>query len=153
MAYVETRVRLLKRHSTAQMLGAPHMAPNTWALSDKYAIYTRQLIPQSTRGFHCSFFLRTGKVVEWEIICIHTWGAPMNYAPMEGPVHKRAALLEQGYFVGVQYPSVLIQRKKDKKVIACSSKKVVVYESAYTISLDQMVEKGMLAKDVRNAAV
>ena len=77
----------------------------------------------------------------------------MGYAPMEGPVYKRASLLEQGYFVGVQYPSILIQRKRDKKVIVCSSKKVVVYESAYTIPLDQTVEEGMLAKDVRNAAI
>ena len=153
MAFVESRVRLLKRHSTAQMLGAPHMKPNTWALSDKYAVYTRQFLPQSTRNFHCSFYLRTGKVVEWEILFIHVWGAPADYAPMEGPVHKRAALLEQGYFVGMQYPSVLIQRKKDEKVIICSSKKVVVYESAYTIALDQMVDKGVIAKDVRHAAI
>lgn len=153
MAFVESRVRLLKRHSTAQMLGAPHMKPNTWALSDKYAVYVRQFLPQATRNFHCSFYLRTGKIVEWSILFIHVWGAPVHYAPMDGPIHKRASLMKEGWFVGMQYPSALIMRKEDNKVIICSTKKIVVYESAYTIALDQMVETGAIAEEVRNAAV
>ena len=75
MAFVESRVRLLKRHSTAQMLGAPHLGPEFWALSDKYAVYVRQFLPQATRDFHCSFFLRTGRIINWKILFIKNFGA------------------------------------------------------------------------------
>ncbi len=68
-------------------------------------------------------------------MAIHVFGAPCAYAPMDGPIHKRAARTEEGYFVGVQHPMVLILRKHDFKLISCSRKKVLVYESIYTLPL------------------
>ena len=101
MAFVESRVRTLKRKSTAQMLGAPHLPKDSWALSDKYASYTGQFLPQSTCNFHCSFWLRTGTVIQWDIICLYNFGAPLTYGFAEGPVHKRSAIAGEGYFMGV----------------------------------------------------
>jgi hypothetical protein len=83
MAFVESRVRLLKRHSTAQLLAAPHLPKSCWALSDKYAIYTRQFLPQTTRNFHCSFYLRTCKVVDFKILFIKNFGAPVDFSPLD----------------------------------------------------------------------
>jgi hypothetical protein len=40
-------------------------------------------------------------------------------------------MTEEGYYVGVQHPMVLIIRKRDMKLISCSKKKIAVYESAY----------------------
>jgi hypothetical protein len=54
---------------------------------------------------------------------------------MDGPVHKRASRTEEGYVVGVQHPMVLILRKSDLKLISCSRKKIMVYESIYTLPL------------------
>ena len=54
---------------------------------------------------------------------------------MTGPVHKRAEMTEEGYFVGVQHPMVLIIRKRDMKLISCSKKKFVVYEQSYILPL------------------
>jgi hypothetical protein len=54
---------------------------------------------------------------------------------MTGPIHKRAEMTEEGYFVGVQHPMVLIIRKKDMKLISCSKKKFVVYEQSYILPL------------------
>ena len=54
---------------------------------------------------------------------------------MEGPVHKRAEMTVEGYFVGVQHPMVMIIRKSDMKLISCSKKKFVVYEEAYITPL------------------
>jgi hypothetical protein len=58
------------------------------------------------------------------------------YAPPEGPVHKRAAVTLEGFFVGVQHPMALIIRKSDMKLISVSKKKVKVYESMYTVPLN-----------------
>ncbi len=66
---------------------------------------------------------------------IHVFGAPCAYAPVEGPVHKRASRTEEGFYVGVQHPMVLVLRKHDLKLISCSRKKIVVYESTYTLPL------------------
>jgi hypothetical protein len=46
-------------------------------------------------------------------------------------VHKRAALTEEGWFVGVQWPMALVMRKSDMKVISVSRKKLAVHEGAH----------------------
>jgi hypothetical protein len=75
--------------------------------------------------------------------------------------NARASRTEEGYFVGVQHPMVLILRKHDMKLISCSRKKVIVYEALYTLPLslsssqleshlhqDAKGNKGQLVDDV-----
>ena len=70
-------------------------------------------------------------------MCVYVFGAPCKYAPMSGPVHKRAELTEDGYFCGVQYPMAMVLRKSDMKLLSVSTKKFKVYEAAYCAPLDQ----------------
>ncbi len=49
---------------------------------------------------------------------------------------KRAPIAEQGYFLGYQWPAMLVLRISDGKVISVSRQKVRVYESAYIGPLD-----------------
>jgi len=58
---------------------------------------------------------------------------------MEGPVHKRANLTEDGFFVGVQHPMAMVLRKRDMKLMSVSTKKIKVYESAYIGPLGKAV--------------
>ena len=58
---------------------------------------------------------------------------------MSGPVHKRAALTCEGFYVGTQHPMALVLRKHDLKLISCSTKKIVVYESPYIAPLSQVL--------------
>ena len=139
MAYAESMVRTVKRRSTAMMQGAPHLGPMYWALCDKYSVYLHDFLPISSRGFSCPYSLRTGRVVPWNILCIHVMGAPLVFAPMEGPVHKRGAMSQEGWFVGIQWPAALVKRKSDGKVLNVSRKKIHVYESAYLAPLDQRI--------------
>ena len=54
---------------------------------------------------------------------------------MSGAEHKRGQLTEWGWFLGIQWPFVLVGTKvdnwKDCKIINVSRKKVKVYELAY----------------------
>ena len=59
------------------------------------------------------------------------------FAPIDGPIHKRAPINEEGYFLGYQWPATLVLRKSDGKVIMVSRQKVRVYESAYTGPLNE----------------
>ena len=131
VAFVETAHRVVGQRSRAMMINAPHLPPWCWALADKYAVYTGRFLPQSTRNWLCSYYLNTGKVPNWRALCLHVFGAPCRYAPPLGPVHKRAQVTEEGYFVGVQHPMALVIRKSDMKLVSVSTKKIIVYESAY----------------------
>jgi hypothetical protein len=135
VSFVETAHRVVAARSRAMMLGAPHLPKWCWALSDKHSVYVGRLLPQSTRNWKSAYWLNRKLAPHWRNIAIHVFEAPCAYAPMEGPAHKRAARTEEGYFVGVQNPMVLVIRKRDMKLISCSRKKIIVYESLYTLPL------------------
>jgi hypothetical protein len=135
LAFVETAHRVIAGRSRAMMLGAPHLPRWCWALADKHAVYVGRFLPQSTRQWKCSYFLNTKRVPDWRHLCIHVFGAPCRFSPMTGPIHKRAEMTVEGFFVGVQHPMVLIIRKSDMKLVSCSKKKFIVYESAYIAPL------------------
>jgi hypothetical protein len=70
-------------------------------------------------------------VIQWGIICLYNFGAPLTYELADGPVHKRAAIAGEGWFMGVQWPAALVRRKADMKILSVSTKKIRVYEAQY----------------------
>ena len=136
MAFAESKVRIIKRMSTAMLLGAPHLPANSWALADKYAVLISDFLPVQTRQNECPYYLRTGKMVDWDLIKVKCFGAPCIYSPIDGPIHKRAPVAEEGFFVGRQWPFMIIKRKSDGKLLNVSDKKVRVYESMYTVPMN-----------------
>jgi hypothetical protein len=146
VSFVETANRVIAGRSRAMLLGAPHLPKWCWALADKHAVYVGRLLPQSTRGWKCSYSLNTGKAPDWRHMFVHVFGAPCAFSPMEGPVHKRSAQTIDGYYVGVQHPMALVIIKSDMKLISVSQKKLVVYESIYVAPLSFSSER--LLKDI-----
>jgi hypothetical protein len=135
LAFVETAHRVIAGRSRAMLAGAPHLPGWCWALSDKYAVYVGRFLPQSSRNWKSAHFLNTGRIPDWRNLSIHVFGAPCRFAELSGPVHKRSEVTIEGFFVGVQHPMILILRKSDMKLLSCSRKKCVVYESAYICPL------------------
>ncbi len=129
VSFVETANRVIAGRSRAMLLGAPHLPKWCWELADKHAGLVGRLLPQSTRGWKCSYYLNTGKAPYWHHMFVHVFGAPCVFSPMEGPVHKRATQTIEEYYVGVQHPMALVLQKSDMKLISVSKKKVIVYES------------------------
>jgi hypothetical protein len=60
------------------------------SLADKCSVFLMDFMPQSTREWHCPWFLRAGRAVNWGILPIYDFGAPLVCAPMGGPIHNRA---------------------------------------------------------------
>ncbi len=141
VSFVETANRVIAGRSRAMLLGAPHLPKWCWALADRHAVLVGRLLPQSTREWKCSYFLNMLKAPDWCHMCVHVFGAPCVYSPLEGPVHKRAAQTLEGFYVGIQHPMVLVLRKEDMKLISVSKKKVKVYESMYTAPLEYSSEQ------------
>ena len=141
LSFCETAHRVIGGTSRAMQANAPHMPDWCWGVRDQYAAYVLDFLPQSTRDDMCPFFLRMKKKPDWRRIMLHVYGAPVKYAPMGGPEHKQAPMTEHGYFAGVQWPMMLVLRKSDMKLISVSSKKCKVYESTYSLALDEDVPK------------
>jgi hypothetical protein len=131
LAFAESRVRVIKRMSTAMLAGAPHLDRKCWAMSDKYSVMIGDYLPQQSRNNHCAYYMRTGRSVDWDLIQLKVFGAPALYSDPNGPIHKRAPIVEKGFFVGYQWPAVLIKREADGKIILVSRQKVRVHEGIY----------------------
>ena len=132
MQYIDSSIRVAHIVQKLRHLqSAPHLGGKFWALADRNAVFVMDFMPQSTRGYLSSFWLRTGRFIDWSLLGIKVFGAPLVFAPIDGPIHKRAPIAEQGYFLGYQWPAMLVLRISDGKVINVSRQKVRVYESAY----------------------
>jgi hypothetical protein len=131
LAYAESAVRTLGQMSRAQMIGAPHLPQMMWGLSDLHAAYVHSSLPQKGKQCKSPHEMTTGRRPNGEMLFIHVFGCPCQYAPANAPDHKRAPKTEWGWYVGVQWPMVLILRPFDNKVISVSRKKVHCHEMMY----------------------
>jgi hypothetical protein len=119
-------------------------------------VLVADFLPQSTRKNVSSYYLRTGRQIDWTQLGVKVFGAPLVFAPIDWPIHKRAEINEEGYFLGYQWPAMLVLRKSDEKVISVSRQKVRVYESAYTGPLNERmiannIESEFVANDMASS--
>jgi len=131
LAYAESAVRTLGQMSRSQMLGAPHLPQFVWGMSDINAAWVHRTLPQKNKNWKSPFEITTGRVPDDDMLFIKVFGCPCQYEPAYGVEHKRAAKTEWGWFVGVQWPMVLILRPEDNKVLSISRKKVHCHEAMY----------------------
>jgi hypothetical protein len=75
--------------------------------------------------------IKKGYLPDPEVLFIHVFGCPVQYEPHGGALHKRGRKTEWGYFVGVQWPMVLVLRPEDGKIMSVSRKKVLCHEEIY----------------------
>jgi hypothetical protein len=130
MAYVESAVRTIGEMSRVLMAGAKHLPSSCWGLSDLYAARLHDLLRQKKTGMS-PFEFRHHREPNLDIFFVHIFGCPCQYAPIQGAEHKRASKTEWAWFVGVQWPMVLLLRPEDNKVISVSRHKVHCHEEAY----------------------
>ena len=133
LAYAESGVRTIAKISRSMLLGAPHLPAYCWGLSDIYAAYVHDILPQRSRGDRSPREIRTGIKIHPNDLFVKVFGAPCRYAPMGGAEHKRGELTLEGFFVGMQWPMVIVMDKASKEMMSVSRKKVTVYEEGYTI--------------------
>jgi len=130
MAYAESAVRVIGQMGRTLMCGAPHLPAFCWGLADLQAAYIHNFTPRSKSNIS-PFEDRTGRVPDLDAFFIRVFGAPCQYAPIEGAEHKRAKKTEWGWYVGMQMPMCLVLRPEDEKIISVSRKKIIVHEEFY----------------------
>ncbi len=91
LAYAERAVRTIAEKSRAMLLGAPHLPNSMWGLADHNAAYVHDILPQPERANKSPFEIRTSKKPNIDHLHIKVFGCPCQFAPMQGPEHKRAS--------------------------------------------------------------
>ena len=144
LKFAEKAVGDLRRISRAMTLGAPHLPKWVWGLADEYATYVHFVIPFSIgheRGTGRSPYESVIKrVPDLRAMFVKVFGCPVQYRPAKRFIANQSKNDEQtydGWFVGIQWPMVLVLRKSDMKVISVSRKLVVCYEGSYALPPDQ----------------
>ena len=95
LAFAESAVRTLGQMSRAQMIGAPHLPPMMWGLSDIYAAHVHSTLPQKGKQGKSPHEITTGRIIpDRDLLFIHVFGCPCQYAPANAPDHKRAPKTE-----------------------------------------------------------
>ncbi len=92
MAYAESAVRVIGQMGRTLMCGAPHLPPFCWGLGDLYAGYIHDFLPQAKTKIS-PYENRTGREPNLEVFFVKVFGAPCQYAPMDGVDHKRSKKL------------------------------------------------------------
>jgi hypothetical protein len=128
LAYEESAVRTLGQMFRAQMIGAPHLPQMMWGLSDLYAAYVHNLLPQKHKQKRTPHEMTTGRIPDRDLLFTRVFGCPCQYEPATSVDHKRTEKTEWGWFVGSQWPMVLVVRPFYNKVIYVSRKKVHCHE-------------------------
>ncbi len=85
--------------SRALMLGAKHLPQFCWDLSDFYAAYLHNLIPQQRKDGKSPYEITTGRVSDLDVMFVKFFGCPCQYEPAHEVKHKRSAKTERGWFV------------------------------------------------------
>jgi hypothetical protein len=130
-AYAESAVRTIAAMSRSLLAGAPHLDESCWGLSDVYCAAIVETLPQQGHDKRSPHEIKKGYLPDPEVLFIHVFGCPVQYEPHGGALHKRGRKTEWGYFVGVQWPMVLVLRPEDGKIMSVSRKKVLCHEEIY----------------------
>jgi hypothetical protein len=81
------------------------------SLYAKYAAFMSDFLPDKTRQNECPYYLRTGKMVDLNLLKLKCFGPPGIYSLIDGPIHQRAPVEDEGGFDEKQ-GSVLINNRK-----------------------------------------
>jgi hypothetical protein len=110
--------------------------------------HVHEVMPQKLKGNISPYEHKTKRKLDRDTLFIRVFSCPTQYEPWGGALHKRASKTEWGYFVGMQWPMVLIMRPEDWKVISVSRKKVLCHEERYATS-DSVSMQNSIADSTR----
>ena len=159
----EKAVGELRRMTRASLASAPHLNPKQWwGLADAYNTWIHYILP-GPDGKPSPYEVCEHRKPDLRQLFIKVWGCPVSFKPMSHtPGHstnKNMPISTAGYFVGIQWPMVLVLRKQDHKVISVSRKKVRCYESMYvTPAMMSHMFKGLVSlqdeqQDIENGVM
>jgi hypothetical protein len=123
LAFAESAVKTIAKMSRTMLISAKHLPGWAWGLADLFATYVHDTLPQRSKGYRSPFEIRHGYKPDLRHLFIKVFGAPCQYSPMGGPEHKRGEMTEWGWYMGMQWPMVLVLTKNKGNVVSVSERK------------------------------
>jgi hypothetical protein len=114
------------------MIGAPHLPANRWGLAAKYAALINFVLPKKRNGGRTPYEVVRSRKPNIKRMFYKVFGAPVQYK-VQKPKDKIAERTADGYFVGIEWPSALIDDRSSKTVLKRSVRKVRVFQGAYRV--------------------
>lgn len=140
--FAEKAVGDVTRLARAFMLGAPHLKRNRWGAAYKYADKVNIVLPKKAKGGKTPYELIHHRVPDIDRMYIKVFGAPLQFRPLNQSPVKIEERTVDGWFLGLDAPSVLVERASDGKLMRISPKRVRVHEGMYCthpyVSLDHL---------------
>jgi hypothetical protein len=126
----ENAVGIVCTITRALMLGAPHLPRNRWGLAIKHAALINHVLPKARNGGRSAYEVIRKVAPNLKRMFFKVFGAPVQYKCVkpDGKVGERTL---DGFYVGVDWPSVLVDDRETRKVIRRSMTKLRVYQGAY----------------------
>ena len=129
--FAEKAVGDATRLARSFMLGAPHLPRNHWGLAFAYVNPANLLLVKRSRGNRTAYEIIHHRIPHIDRMFIRVFGCPVQYQELGGASDKMSERTVEGWFVGLDAPSVLVKRESDGKVMRISPKKVRTHEMVY----------------------
>jgi hypothetical protein len=133
------------RIARALMLGAPHIKRNRWGAAYNYGDKVNAVLPKVSKHGKTPYEIIHLRVPDMNKMYLKVWGCPVQFKPLITSNVKMDERTIDGYFLGVDPPSVLVDRigaDGKYKLMRISPKKVRCHEGMYCkstfVSMDRL---------------
>ena len=158
LGQAEKAIQDLRRMTRCSLASAPHLDKQLmWGLCDEWQVWVHYILPGPPRNKGMSpYEMIEGRKPDLKVPFLHPFGCPVSFKPMKNTPgwssNKNEPIVVQGFFVGMQWPMVLVLRTTDNKVVSVSRRKVRCYESMYIMDPTQSpLSKHVVSIDGPNA--
>ena len=126
----ENAVGIVCTITRALMIGAPHLPANRWGLAVKQACIINHVLPKARNQGRSAYEVIRKIAPDLQRMYLKVFGAPVQYKS-ENRKDKIDERTIDGFYVGVDWPSVLVDDRRTRKILHRSVTKVRVYQGAY----------------------
>ena len=131
---VEVANRELAKIARGMLFSAPHLPPSMWGAAWVYAGVISWLLPKKFNDDMTPYEAIRGHPPDLQRLCIKVFGCPTEVRRLpkgEKYKSKQSARTESMFFVGTDYPSVLVWLPSKNRIYRVSKRKVRCHEGAY----------------------
>ena len=131
---VECANRDLAKIARGMLLSAPHLPPSLWGAAWVYAGVILWLLPKKFNNDVTPHEAIRGHPPDLNRLCIRVFGCPTEVRRVPKGAkfkNKQAPRTETMYFVGTEYPAVLVWLPSKNRIYRVSKRKVRCHEGAY----------------------
>ena len=131
---VEVANRDIAKMARGMLMSAPHLPPSMWGAAFVYAGVISWLLPKKWNNDMTPYEAIRGRAPDLKSLCIHVFGCPTEVRRVPTGDKYKTKLeprTETMYFVGTDYPSVLVWLPSKNRIYRVSKRKVSCHEGAY----------------------